>query len=97
MRKRSFTLNQLREKLAEVLLAGDRPVMVTKNGMPLGFFVPVRLWKAQEDSVLARHLVELILTSAGQALEDVQKAIDDAGPRKRRYFEPRRMPLNIPT
>lgn len=76
----------MREKFGEVLVTSDRPIIVTKDGVPLGFFVPARVWKTRADSVLSEHLVELVLVHSEQTDEDVEDAIGKAGPRMQRYF-----------
>lgn len=82
-RRRIITLGQLRERLSELLIEDDRPVMVIKNGIPLGFFLPAKVWKTQKVSPLSRQWVELVLAESGQSREDLQESIDDASARKK--------------
>jgi antitoxin (DNA-binding transcriptional repressor) of toxin-antitoxin stability system len=81
--KASVTLRQFRDNLSELLISCERPVVVTKDGIPLGFFLPATIWRAQQDSEAASHLVELALAHSGHTREAVQTSIDGAGLKKR--------------
>ncbi|MEQ4576131.1 MAG: hypothetical protein ABN502_14505 [Gammaproteobacteria bacterium] len=85
--ERVISLRRLASKLGEILMSGDRPMVVTRDGIPVAFFIPARVWKAQEDSELSRQLVQLVLDRAGLPREEVQKSIEAVQPRKRRLLK----------
>lgn len=89
MRKRSVTLRQLREKFGELLISNDQPVVVTKDGIPLGFFIPAKVWKKPSDSELSDHFLELALVHAGQSRDDLKQCGDDIALRKKMETERR--------
>jgi len=80
-RRQVVTLGQLRYQLSELLIDGGQPVMVVKNRIPLGFFLPARMWSERNDSVAAKEMVEVILASSGQSSRDLLACIDEAAQR----------------
>lgn len=81
-RRQAVTLGQLRDRLHELLIEDDAPVMVVRNGIALGFYLPARVWRQRGESPLDRQMVELVLERAGQSREDIEACIDAGGRRK---------------
>ncbi len=86
-RKQVVTLGQLRDQLNELLIDDDSPVMVVKNGIPLGFFLPAKVWRERNESPAAKEMVEVILTSSGQSPRDLHACIDEAAQRPKKHLK----------
>lgn len=84
-----LTLRQLCDQLGQLMLTHDQPVMVTKDGVALGFFLPAKVWQTRQQSVLSEQMVELVLTSSGHDPQEVQACVD-AGANRR--YHPIRLP-----
>lgn len=80
--RRVMTLGELRKQLNEYLIEHDHPVMVIRNNVPLGFFIPAKIWKTQDVSAYSQDIVEVVLTGSSQTHSDVQACIDEAGKRR---------------
>lgn len=71
------TLNRFRHKIAEYLLYADRPVVITRNQVPVGYFIPAKLWLQKESSESMRDATQRTLVAAGFTESDVAETIDE--------------------
>ena len=71
-----ISLRKFTEKFAEVVLVADGPLLLTRGKVPLGFYLPIKVWGAQHDSELCRHMVDMVLRHSGQTPEDLGECIE---------------------
>lgn len=84
MKGHSITLRRFRDKLAEILLYADAPVVVAKDQVPLGIFLPVKVWARREESGQAREAVRQALERSGVDEAQAQRCLDEYLARRRR-------------
>jgi prevent-host-death family protein len=70
------SIHDFRKKLEEYLLYADQPVVITRRQMPVGFFIPAKLWYGRGDEEKFRKLVSVTLDAAGVSEEEVDESID---------------------
>jgi hypothetical protein len=71
-----ISLRKFTEKFAEVVLVADGPLLLTRGKVPLGFYLPIKVWGAQHDSELCRHMVDMVLRHSGQTPEELGECIE---------------------
>lgn len=76
VKERFISLRKFTDKFAEVVLVADGPVLVTRGKVPLGFYLPIKVWGEQHDSEICRHMVEMVLRQSGQTPEDISECVD---------------------
>jgi len=70
------SIHDFRKKLEEYLLYADQPVVITRRQMPVGFFIPAKLWYGRGDEENFRKLVSVTLDAAGVSEQEVDESID---------------------
>jgi len=71
------SIHDFRKKLEEYLLYAEQPVVITRRQMPVGFFIPAKLWYGKENAEDFRKLVSATLDAAGFSEQDVDESIEE--------------------
>jgi PHD/YefM family antitoxin component YafN of YafNO toxin-antitoxin module len=67
-------IREFREKLATYVLESDTPVAITRHGDTVGYFIPVRRKRTDEDRTALKHAaaqLDVLLASQGITEEEV--------------------------
>lgn len=70
------SVHDFRKRLEEYLLYAEQPVVITRRQMPVGFFIPARIWYGKENEESFRKLVSATLDAAGVSEQDVDESIE---------------------
>lgn len=70
------SIHDFRKKLEEYLLYAEQPVVITRRQMPVGFFIPAKLWYGRGNEETFRKLVSVTLDAAGVSEQEVDESID---------------------
>lgn len=70
-------INDFRKKLEEYLLYADHPVVITRRRMPVGYFIPAKVWYGRGDTENLHRLVTVTLEAAGYSEKDVDESIEE--------------------
>ena len=70
------SIHDFRKKLEEYLLYAEQPVVITRRQMPVGFFIPAKLWYGRGNEEAFRKLVSVTLDAAGVSEQEVDESID---------------------
>lgn len=76
MKEEFISLRKFTDRFAEIVLVSDQPILITRGKLPLGFYLPVKIWGSQHESEASRHMVELVLKHSGQRRSEVEGCID---------------------
>ncbi|WP_407352059.1 hypothetical protein [Luteimonas sp. R10] len=70
------TVYEFRKKLEQYLLHSERPMVISHRGMPMGYFIPARIWHDRETVAIFNELVAATLEMSGYGEQDVKDAIE---------------------
>lgn len=71
------SVHDFRKKLEEYLLYAEQPVVITRRQMPVGYFIPAKIWYGKENVENFRKLVSATLEAAGYSEQDVDDSIEE--------------------
>jgi PHD/YefM family antitoxin component YafN of YafNO toxin-antitoxin module len=72
-------IREFREKLATYILAGDKPIAITRHGDTVGYFLPTRPKRSEADLRAFQEAAEKIdrqLAAAGVTEEEINEDIE---------------------
>jgi prevent-host-death family protein len=70
-------IHDFRKKLEEYLLYAEQPVVITRRQMPVGYFIPAKVWYGRGNAEQLRRLVSVTLEAAGYSEQDVDESIEE--------------------
>lgn len=70
-------IHDFRKKLEEYLLYAEQPVVITRRQMPVGYFIPAKVWFGKEHEENFKKLVAAALDASGFSEQDVDDSIEE--------------------
>lgn len=71
------TVHDFRRKLEQYLIHADRPLVISHRGMPMGYFIPARVWHERGKVETFRRTLSAILEMSGYEERDLRRSIED--------------------
>jgi len=69
-------IHDFRKKLEEYLLYAEHPIVITRRQMPIGYFIPAKVWYLKDDSDEYKNLMSALLDASGFSEQDVEDSIE---------------------
>lgn len=70
-------IHDFRKKLEEYLLYAEQPIVITRRQMPVGYFIPAKVWYGKDSEEHFKKLVSAALDAAGFSEQDVDDSIEE--------------------
>lgn len=77
MNESFVTVNEFRRKLEQYLLHAEHPLVISHRGMPMGYFLPARVWHERQKVDLFRKSLSTVFEMSGVGEAEVERAIED--------------------
>ncbi|WP_024889656.1 hypothetical protein [Luteimonas huabeiensis] len=70
------TVNEFRRKLEQYLLHAEHPLVISHRGMPMGYFLPARIWHERGKVEMFRKSLATMFDMSGCGEAEVERAIE---------------------
>jgi len=67
---------EFRKRLEQHMLHARQPMVVSHGGMPIGYFIPAKVWHDRATVEVFNELISAILEMSGYDEADVKEAIE---------------------
>lgn len=76
MNEAFISVNEFRKRLEQHMLHAKNPMVISHLGMPMGYFIPARIWHDRATIEVFNELVQAVLEMSGYDEQDVKEAIE---------------------